>query len=196
MTINETLVGSFNSQRSGERNNWVDRVWNGRAINGIFMTLRDMPENTTSSRGNGNAISIHPFTGRTCTREERGHNFPIGRLKRRRRARSRNVFSAPYVKTLDNEASWNRDLPMSVNSFTGNEDTGTNDKCTFNEVLRSLDEMRIYYLLRRERSRTKKSNKTIRWRIRRNIPLSLFSLFLRYLISIINIFLIFVWILL
>lgn len=96
-----------------------------------------------------------PLQVGTYTREERRHNFPIGHPKRRRRPRSRNVFSTLYVRTLDNEASWNRDLPISVNSSTGNEDAGTSDKCTFNEVLRSLDEMAIYYLLRREQSRTK-----------------------------------------
>jgi len=32
---------------------------------------------------------------------------------------------------------------MSVNSSPGNEDTGTSDKCTFNEVLRSLDETNL-----------------------------------------------------
>lgn len=32
---------------------------------------------------------------------------------------------------------------MSVNSSAGNEDSGTSDKCTFNEVLRSLGETNL-----------------------------------------------------
>lgn len=65
----------------------------------IYVPLRDISENTPSSKGNGLVRSNQ----REEKEEER--NFPIGRSKRRCRARSRGVFSAPYVSPLDGEAS-------------------------------------------------------------------------------------------
>lgn len=82
------------------------------------MPRQATPENTPSSRGNGLARS-------------KRRNFPIGRPKRHRQTHSRSVFSAPYINPLDGKTSWNRDLPMSVNSSAGNEDTRTSDKMRF-----------------------------------------------------------------
>lgn len=64
MTINETLADPmpFNSQRSAERNNWVDRVRDGGAIN-VYLCPCETPENTPSSRGNGLSPGVEPARG-------------------------------------------------------------------------------------------------------------------------------------